>query len=125
MKERATFVEDMLTEGVYLLERPTGYDEVTVSKKWKEGTSDLLIEFKNKLQSLETFNSAAIENCFKSFLEEKQLGVGAVLPLFRLVLTGTGMGPSMFDITAFLGKEESITRIESGILAIESLVAKP
>jgi glutamyl-tRNA synthetase len=125
MKERATFVEDMLTEGVYLLDRPTIYDEVTVSKKWKEGTSDLLIEFKNKLQSLETFNSAAIENCFKSFLEEKQLGVGAVLPLFRLVLTGTGMGPSMFDITAFLGKEESITRMESGILAIESQVAKP
>jgi glutamyl-tRNA synthetase len=125
MKERATFVEDMLTEGAYLLERPTEYDEPTVSKKWKEGTSDLLIEFKNKLQSLETFNSAAIENCFKSFLEEKQLGVGAVLPLFRLVLTGTGMGPSMFDITAFLGKEESITRMESGILAIESQVAKP
>jgi len=125
MKERATFVEDMLTEGAYLLGRPTMYDEVTVSKKWKEGTSDLLHEFKSKLQSLETFNSDSIENCFKSFLEEKQLGVGTVLPLFRLVLTGTGMGPSMFDITAFLGKEESITRMESGILAIESLVAKP
>lgn len=125
MKERATFVEDMLTEGVYLLERPTVYDEVTVSKKWKEGTSELLNAFKSKLQSLENFNSATIEECFKNFLEEKQLGVGAVLPLFRLVLTGTGMGPSMFDITAFLGKEESIIRIESGIHAIESLVAKP
>lgn len=125
MKERATFVEDMLTEGAYLLERPTIYDEVTVSKKWKEGTSDLLNEFKSKLQSLETFNSASVEECFKNFLEEKQMGVGAVLPLFRLVMTGTGMGPSMFDITAFLGKEESITRMESGILEIESLVAKP
>jgi glutamyl-tRNA synthetase len=125
MKERATFVEDMLTEGAYLLERPTAYDEQTVSKKWKEGTSDLLNTFKSKLQSLENFNGAAIEECFKNFLEEKQLGIGAVLPLFRLVITGTGMGPSMFDITAFLGKEESITRIESGILAIESLVAKP
>jgi glutamyl-tRNA synthetase len=125
MKERATFVEDMLTEGAYLLERPTKYDEVTVSKKWKEGTSDLLNAFKSKLQSLENFDSAAIEECFKNFLEEKQLGVGAVLPLFRLVLTGTGMGPSMFDITAFLGKEESITRIESGIIAIESIVDKP
>jgi glutamyl-tRNA synthetase len=125
MKERATFVEDMLTEGAYLLERPTAYDEQTVSKKWKEGTSDLLNTFKSKLQSLENFNGAAIEECFKNFLEEKQLGIGAVLPLFRLVITGTGMGPSMFDITAFLGKEESITRIESGILAIESLISKP
>jgi glutamyl-tRNA synthetase len=43
------------------------------------------------------------------------LGIGAVLPLFRLLLTGVGMGPSMFEITAFLGKEESLTRMENGI----------
>ena len=53
------------------------------------------------------------------------MGIGAVLPLFRLVLTGTGMGPSMFDISAFLGKEECLQRVESGIYTIESLAAKP
>jgi glutamyl-tRNA synthetase len=124
MKERATFVEDMLSEGSYLLDRPTSYDETTISKKWKDGTAELLNEFKDRLRALETFTSEAIEISFKSFLEEKQMGVGAVLPLFRLVLTGTGMGPSMFDISAFLGKEECISRIESGIYTVESLVAK-
>ena len=124
MKERATFTKDMLTEGAYLLERPVSYDEQTVAKKWKDDTSALLTEFMNELENVEPFTSPEIENCFKSFLERKGLGVGAVLPLFRLVITGTGMGPSMFDISEFLGKEECLTRMKSGISAVESLKAQ-
>jgi glutamyl-tRNA synthetase len=73
---------------------------------------------------VQPFTSEQIETCFKSYLEEKGLGVGAVLPLFRLVMTGTGMGPSMFDISEFLGKEECITRMKSGIYAVETLKAQ-
>lgn len=121
MKERATFVEDMLTEGDYLLYRPVNYDETTIHKKWKDDTSALLNEFKERLKETEPFTSEEIEKVFKSFLEEKQMGVGAVLPLFRLAITGTGMGPSMFDISSFLGKEETLTRMESGISNIETI----
>ncbi len=124
MKERATFVKDVVTEGSYLLERPETYDENTVSKKWKEGTAELLGSFIEELEAVEPFNSEEIEKCFKGFLEKRQLGVGAVLPLFRLALTGTGMGPSMFDIAAFLGKEESLIRMKSGISAIEAMKTK-
>ena len=124
MKERATFVRDMLTEGSYLLERPDSYDENTVSKKWKEGTAELLGSFIEELETVEPFNNEEIEKCFKGFLEARQLGVGAVLPLFRLALTGTGMGPSMFDIAAFLGKEESLSRMKSGIYTIEAMKTK-
>ena len=124
MKERATFVGDMIKEGSYLLERPQTYDEQTVSKKWKEGTAELLTAFLGRLDQVQPFTSEQIEICFKSYLEEKGLGVGAVLPLFRLVMTGTGMGPSMFDISEFLGKEECITRMKSGIYAVETLKAQ-
>lgn len=121
MKERATFVQDMANEGSYLLERPCSYDEQTVSKKWKEDSAQLLTEFLGELESVEQFTSESIEKTFKQFLENKGLGIGAVLPLFRLVLTGTGMGPSMFDISEFLGKDECITRMKSGISAVESM----
>lgn len=124
MKERATFVKDMLTEGAYLLERPVTYDDQTISKKWKEDTPALLTEFMNELEKVTPFTSPQVEQCFKSFLEQKGMSVGAVLPLFRLVMTGTGMGPSMFDIAAFLGKEECISRMKSGIYTVESLKAQ-
>jgi glutamyl-tRNA synthetase len=115
MKERATFAEDILTEGAYLLERPSEFDETTKSKKWNENAPVLISEWKAKLEALSTFNAAEIEQEFKSFLTEKNLGIGAVLPLFRLVLTGQGMGPSMFEIAEFLGKEECVARIDSGL----------
>lgn len=115
MKERATFVQDIATEGAYLLNRPVEYDQQTIDKKWKEDTTAILTEWKNTLATISEFTSENIETAFKAFLEEKKLGIGAVLPNFRLVLTGTGMGPSMFDISAFLGKEECVERMNIGL----------
>lgn len=118
MKERATFVEDILTEGKYLLEKPESYDETTVSKKWKEDSSALMNEWKTILSNLLDFAAENIEHTFKAFLTEKNLGIGAVLPLFRLLVTGQGMGPSMFEIANFLGKEECVARMEEGIIKL-------
>ena len=47
------------------------------------------------------------------------LGIGNVLPNFRLLLTGKGMGPSMFEIANFLGKEECLERMNQGLTAIK------
>jgi glutamyl-tRNA synthetase len=38
-----------------------------------------------------------------------------VLPTFRLAVTGKGMGPSMFEISELLGKDEVVERIETAI----------
>ena len=118
MKERATFVKDLMTEGSYLFEAPTAYDEQTVSKKWKPESGALMTEWKDKLNNVSSFTSAGVEATFKAFLEEKGLGIGAVLPLFRLLITGAGMGPSMFEIAQFLGKEECNARLEKGLATL-------
>ena len=118
MKERATFVEDILSEGLFLLEKPTDYDEVTVQKKWKGDSPALMLEWNTRLQTISDFNAETIEHTFKAFITEKELGIGAVLPLFRLLVTGKGMGPSMFEISEFLGKEECTERITIGLNAL-------
>lgn len=115
MKERATFVKDILSEGAYLLNDPSSYDQNTVDKKWKVGSSDLMKEWMEQLQSIEDFSTANIEEKFKQFIASKEMGIGAVLPLFRLLVTGQGMGPSMFEISEFLGKEACISRMQKGI----------
>ena len=122
MKERATFIQDIAEEGKYLFERPSQYDETTVSKKWKEGTAELMTEWLNILATVTPFDHDHIENHFKKFLEEKNCGIGNVLPNFRLLITGTGMGPSMFEIAAFLGKEECISRMKIGLEIISKRV---
>ena len=80
-----------------------------------------MVEWKSKLNKLENFTAEHIESTFKSFLEEKELGIGAVLPNFRLLITGNGTGPSMFEIAEFLGKEECLTRMEIGLEKVTRL----
>ena len=119
VKERATFPQDIITEGQMLISMPTSYDEQTVAKKWKENAPELMTEWMNKVQTIEDFKAATIEGEFKAFIAAKELGIGAVLPLYRLLLTGQGVGPSMFEISEFLGKEEVISRMQAGLNAIK------
>lgn len=120
MKERATFVQDILSEGNFLLARPIEYDAVTVQKKWNENAEALMVEWSQVLSGLSNFSAESIEAAFKDFLAAKNLGIGAVLPLFRLLLTGKGMGPSMFEVAAFLGKEETIDRMSHASIALQT-----
>lgn len=119
MKERSTFVKDILDAG-YLFTAPNSYDEKTIRKKWKEQTPAIMNELKAVLSEIEPFEAPEIESTFKLFLEEKELGFGAVLPNFRVLVTGQGMGPSMFEICALLGKEEVLQRMENGLNRIQS-----
>ena len=115
LKERATFVKDMWEEGKYYFAAPTSYDEKTIRKKWKEDTPKYVSELKDKLSVLSDFSSENIEVEFKKYLEENELGMGRLLPAFRVCLTGLAMGPSLFDIASLLGKEETIKRMETAL----------
>jgi len=115
MKERATFLSDIVNEGGYFFNAPSEYDEKTTRKKWKEGSTDLMKEWLAEFNAIADYTAEQIEETFKAFLEQKGLGIGAVLPLFRLLVTGKGMGPSMFAIAALLGKEETANRMTAGI----------
>ena len=121
MKERATFLDDILKDGGYLLEKPKGYDEKVLAKKWKTHTAALIQDWVKIIEDINDFTAVNIESKFKSFLEERELGFGAVLLPFRLLVTGVGAGPGMFDIAEFLGKEEVLSRIKSGLLNIEQI----
>lgn len=113
MTERVTFVAQMADAG-YLYAAPTELDEKLVKKRWKDGSAELLNGLAARLDHLNDFSAPAIETEFNAFLAERELGLGAVLPLFRLLVTGEGGGPSMFDIAAYLGREETVRRIQSG-----------
>jgi glutamyl-tRNA synthetase len=115
MKERSTFVADMLEEGRFFFEAPTSYDEKTVKKKWKDTTPAIVTELKELFSAMDDFSSAAIEASFSEFLAKKELGFGQVGPGFRLAVTGKGMGPSMFDICSILGKSEVVNRMETAL----------
>jgi glutamyl-tRNA synthetase len=119
MKERATFVEDILTEGEYLLEKPNKYNKDLIIKKLTDSSFSEMTEWKMILTSINNFTTEEIELKFKTFLNDKVLKIGNILPIFRFILTGQSMGPNMFEIASFLGKEETIKRMEIGLNEIK------
>lgn len=121
MKERATFLTDILTEGDYFFAPISQYDESTLSKKWKEETPAIMHELLTELKSIDAFTTENIEYKFSEYLAKNEYGFGKVGPGFRLLVTGKGMGPSMFEICSTLGKALVIQRMEEGLTIITAL----
>lgn len=120
MKERASFIPEIVANGRYLFERPKQYDEKTVQKKWKAETAGRMRALRDDFSALPSFGAAEIEMAFKNYITRESLGMGAVLPNLRVVITGEGMGPGMFDIMELLGKEESLHRMDIGIEKLDN-----
>ncbi len=122
MKERATFIQDIVKDGDYFFaDSVEAYDEKTVRKKWKEETPEIMQELIDELSAIDDFTTDEIERVFSAYLAKKEYGFGKVGPGFRLLVTGKGMGPSMFDICATLGKDIVLSRMTNGISKVNSL----
>ena len=114
MKERATFLNDIVEKGIYFFEAPKTYDAETVKKKWKDESSNIVTDLVTIFSNTE-FKAATLEEAFKTYIEEKGFGFGTPMTAIRLAITGVGGGPHLFDIMEIIGKEESIKRLNTGI----------
>lgn len=61
------------------------------------------------------FSSVNQEKEVMAHIEQKELKIGEVMNALRLAVVGASKGPHMFDITASIGKEETINRINKAI----------
>lgn len=120
VKERCEFVEDLWTQGSFFFESPKEYDEQTVRKRWKEETPEQLSKISEVFESVENWKAESIKEAFSAFMNEIGWGFGAVMNPLRLSLVGGNMGPDLFVICEILGKEETISRINSAISTISN-----
>ena len=120
MKERVSFVSELWPLCSFFFIAPEEYDEKTVRKRWKEYSPQQMTELIDVLQDIEDFSVEGQEPVVMAWVQEKDYKLGDVMNAFRLCLVGEGKGPGMFDISAFLGKEETIARIKK---AVEKLSA--
>ena len=115
IKERCEFVSELWEQSSYFFEAPESYDEKTVKKRWKEDTSDKLKEIADLFGTVSEWNAEAIKEAFSSFMNEKEWGFGVIMNPLRLSLVGGNMGPDLFVICELLGKEETVSRINTAI----------
>jgi len=115
MKDRVSFVKELWELCSFFFIAPTSYDEKTVKKRWKEYSAQQMSELADVLEGIEDFSVEGQEPIVLKWVEDKGYKLGDIMNAFRLTLVGIGKGPGMFDISAFLGKEETLKRMHKAI----------
>ena len=115
VKERANFITDLWEQSSFFFQAPAAYDEKTVQKRWKADSPAQMLELADVLAGIDDYSPEHTEEVVKAWIESKGYGLGAVMNAFRLSVVGAAKGPHMFDITAILGKEETIARLKRAV----------
>ncbi|MCU0392784.1 MAG: glutamate--tRNA ligase [Thermoflexibacter sp.] len=116
LKERVTFVKDFMTEGHYLFHAPTIFDEQVASKKWNQQVVDVLLAYKNIIQSLDKeLDAHTAKELLNQITDQLSIKFGSIMQGVRLAITGGGAGADLMEIIAFLGEKEVSERIDYAI----------
>ena len=122
MKERIVFAKDVYSSAKYFFESPEDFDLKTVKKKWKDHSLQIIEDLIQVFESIqEEFKAEIIEDRFKRYLEENDLGFGVAMIALRLTITGKGGGPSLFNIAEIIGKSETLKRLKKNAQRISVL----
>ncbi len=111
IKERAQLVPELLRLGKYFFEAPDEYDEKALKKAWKEGSAELMTELVHVIKSANDETANTLKADVSDWIKEKEIGFGKVMMPLRVALVGALKGVDVFDIVFYIGKKESIGRI--------------
>ena len=115
MKDRVNFVKELWPLCSFFFFPPQSYDEKTVRKRWKQDSAQVMGQLAEVLEGLTDFSLENQERVVMQWVADKGYKLGDVMNAFRLALVGEGKGPGMFDISAFLGKTETLSRLRRAI----------
>jgi glutamyl-tRNA synthetase len=118
VKERVSFVNEIWDQTDFFFKGPDIYDPEVIKKRWKEDSPAMLTELKKVIENIEDFTPSSTEAVIKAWIEKRGYNTGNVMNAFRLVIVGASRGPHIFDIIGFIGKEETLKRIDKGLEVI-------
>lgn len=114
-KRPVSFVSDLWPLCSFFFIAPQTYslEDKFVRKNWKETTAAEMKQLAAILEGLDDFSIESQRVAVDAWVAES-----GVKPwnAWRVCLVGTGQGPDMHELSAFLGKEETLKRINRAIL---------
>ena len=113
-KRNVSFVSDLWPLTKFFFVAPTTFDreDKFIRKNWGEATADEMRRLMEVLRGISDFSVEGQKAVVDAWTEEN-----AVRPwnAWRICLVGAGQGPDMYELAAFLGKEETLRRMQYAI----------
>jgi glutamyl-tRNA synthetase len=113
VKERCPLINDFYEQSIYFFKDPETIDLESLQAKWTAEKNSFFNTLAETFQSLEYWRIEEIEHLFKTLATEKNIKMGELQLPFRIMLVGGKFGPGVFHIAEIIGKESTITRINT------------
>ncbi len=118
IKERITFPVDMVEQTRYLFEAPTTFDEKSVNKFWTKDNVSKLKLLRDLLSQEAEIVHQATEQKVHTWVQENSFSMGQLMNALRISILGVSQGPSIFAICDFIGKDETLRRVDHAIATL-------
>jgi glutamyl-tRNA synthetase len=113
LKPRLKFTTELPAMSKYFFERPEKCeDSQAYAKYWTEQSPNHISLVSKELEKIEDFSIKNIEAAFIKVCEENAIKLGCLAQPARLVISGVGAGPGLWEILECIGKEECIFRLQ-------------
>ncbi|SCA55040.1 Glutamate--tRNA ligase 2 [Candidatus Terasakiella magnetica] len=114
LKERAkTLLELAESASFYMRALPFTYNDKALKLMNKGNAKELLAQFVASLDTVSDWTQENLENAAKSLAEKQEVGLGKIAQPIRVALTGSTVSPSVFEVMAVLGHDETVRRLTS------------
>ena len=114
IQERAKLLTEVGPQVTFLFVEPLVYDESSWEKVMaKEGVDEILADAADRLRTVEPFETESIEASLRALAESRGIGAGKAFQPVRVAVTGSSVSPPLFESIAALGRERSISRLET------------
>lgn len=119
LKDRAKTLVQLAAESAFYLVEQISYDD-KAKKHLTTESLNVIKGLKDQLGVLEDFRAEKIEQTCRHYANDNAEGkLGKVMMPLRAALTGSDKSPSLFEAAEILGKEETLSRIQAAVEAIE------
>jgi glutamyl-tRNA synthetase len=119
LKARSKTLVDMAEAARFYFQDPRPYEPEGAQKFLTPDTAPLIREAVRALENQTDFSEAGLTRMLKDLAAEAGVKLVAVAQPLRVALTGRTASPSLTDVMALLGKDESLARLFRALEYIE------
>lgn len=110
-KNRMADIEEFLNRTAYLFIDNLQIDASLQDRDLTKEKTKYFFALADALETIEDFSSVSTEQGFRCFAENQGLTAGDLVHPVRVALTGSDVGPGLFETMDVLGKEKTIKRL--------------
>jgi glutamyl-tRNA synthetase len=113
-KRNISFISDLwpLCDFFFIAPQEFDTEDKFIRKNWKETTATEMTQLAEQLEKVENFSIEGMKAIVDPWVEQTGLRPWNA---WRICLVGKGQGPDMYELAAFLGKEETLSRMRHAI----------